>query len=389
MALFDNFFKKPGQSVLGIDIGSSSIKVVQLRKKGGKAVLETYGEIALGPYAGIEIGRATNLPNDKIVEALRDVIKESNATTKSCGISIAAASSLLSFIRMPEMDQKQLATMIPIEARKYIPVPITEVALDWWVIPKEEKTFSEFEKVPAANAQSAAGQGMQQGQGDDPKDKQLEKGIDVLLVVIHNDVLNRLNYISKEAQLQATFYEIEIWSSMRSVVDQTLESIMIFDMGAGSTKLYIIERGVLRACHTINRGSQEITLSISRSLEVSVGDAEHIKRTIGLSPEPDNKNVKEVVSLNLDYIFTETNRIIGGYERKYSKSISKVILTGGGSLLKGFLDLARVKFQTEVVLGDPFSKTETPAFLEPVLRTAGPEFAVAIGVALRKLQESD
>ena len=58
-----DFFKKAGQSVLGIDIGSSSIKIVQLRKKGGKAVLETYGELALGPYAGVEIGRATNLPN--------------------------------------------------------------------------------------------------------------------------------------------------------------------------------------------------------------------------------------------------------------------------------------------------------------------------------------
>jgi len=142
----DNLFKKQDQSVLGIDIGSSSIKVVQLRKKAGKAVLETYGELALGPYAGVEIGRATNLSQEKIVEALRDVIKESNVTTRSAGISIASSSSLISFLRMPDMDRKQLETMVPIEARKYIPVPITEVALDWWPIPKEENSFSEFEK---------------------------------------------------------------------------------------------------------------------------------------------------------------------------------------------------------------------------------------------------
>ncbi len=366
-----SLLKKGAQSVVGIDIGSSSIKVVQLRKKGGKAVLETYGELALGPYAGIEIGRATNLPNEKIIEALRDLIKESNVTTKSAGISIASASSLLSFIRMPEMDQKQLATMIPIEARKYIPVPITEVALDWWIIPKQENSFSEFEKPPAP--------------GEAPK----EKGIDVLLVVIHNDVLSRLNEISSSAQLESSFYEIEVFSSMRSVVDQNLESVMIFDMGAGSTKLNVIERGILRSAHTINRGSQEITLALSRSLGVAVGDAEHIKRTIGISSEPDNKNVKEIITLNLDYIFAETNRVIQGYERKYNKAVSKIILTGGGTLLKGFLDLARSRFQTEVVAGDPFAKTEAPAFLEPVLRTAGPEFAVAIGIALRKLQESE
>jgi type IV pilus assembly protein PilM len=368
---FESLFKGQAQSVLGIDIGSSSIKVVQLRKKAGKAVLETYGELALGPYAGVEIGRATQLPNEKIIEALRDLLKESNVTTKSAGISIAAASSLLSFIRMPEMDQKQLTTMIPIEARKYIPVPITEVALDWWVVPRQENSFSEFERAPV------------------PGEKPVEKGIDVLLVVIHNDILNKLNSISQGVGLQTTFYEIEIFSSMRSVIDQNLDSVMVFDMGAGSTKLYIIERGILRASHTVNRGSQEITLAISRSLGGTVGDAEHVKRTIGISNAPEHKGIKEVITLNLDYIFEETNRVIGGFERKYNRNVSKVILTGGGCLLKGFLEVARQKFQTEVVLADPFAKTEAPAFLEPVLRTAGPEFAVAIGIALRKLQESE
>ncbi len=366
-----NLIKKPGQSIIGIDIGSSSIKVVQLRKKNGKAVLETYGELALGPYAGLEIGRATNLPQDKIISALVDLMKESNVTTKSAGISIASAASLLSFIRMPDMEQKQLATMIPIEARKYIPVPISEVALDWWIIPREDNAFSEFEKAPAP--------------GDTPKDKM----VDVLLIVIHNDVLSRLTQISQGAALDTSFFEAEIFSSMRSVVDQSLESQLVFDMGAGSTKLYIIERGILRSSHTVNRGSQEITLAISRSLGKTIGDAEHIKRTIGISAEPDNKSVSEIINLNLDYIFSETNRVIAGYQQKYNKSVSKIILTGGGSLLKGLLEAARTRFQTEVVLGDPFSKTEAPAFLEPVLRNAGPEFAVAIGIALRKLQESD
>lgn len=371
MAFLENLFSKKGQSVIGIDIGSSSIKIVQLRKKNGKAILETYGELALGPYSGVEIGRATNLPNDKIIEAIRDLMKESNVTTVSAGISIAAASSLLSFIRMPEMDQKQLATMIPIEARKYIPVPITEVALDWWVLPKEESSFSDFEKAPSVG-QSAP-----------------TKAVDILLVVIHNDVLARLGQISASLALSTSFFEIEIFSSMRSVVDQSLESQLVFDMGAGSTKLYIIERGILRSSHSINRGSQEITLAISRSLGKSIGDAEHMKRTIGLSAEPEYKEIREITTLNLDYIFTETNRVISNYQQKYNKSVSKVVLIGGGSLLKGLLDFARQKFQTEVVLGDPFSKTEAPAFLEPVLRNAGPEFAVAIGIALRKLQESE
>lgn len=366
---FKNLFKGKASSIVGIDIGSSSIKVVQLKKKGGRAILETYGELALGPYAGVEIGRATSLPMEKIAEALSDLLKEANVSTKSSGISIASSSSLLSFIKMPEMDQKQLAQAIPLEARKYIPVPISEVTLDWWVVPRQESAISDFEK------------------GTETSDIPKEKFIDVLLVVIHNDVISNLNQVSQKVGIESSFFEIEIFSSMRSVIDQSLETVMVFDMGAGSTKLYVIERGILRASHTVNRGSQEITLGLSRALGMSVGDAEHMKRTIGISSEPEHANINEVIALNLDYIFTETNRVISSFERKYNKSISKVVLTGGGSLLKGFLDLAKQRFETEVVLGEPFAKVEAPAFLEPVLKNAGPEFAVAIGIAMRKLQE--
>jgi type IV pilus assembly protein PilM len=368
-SLFSGFFKRQGTSVLGIDIGSSSIKVVQLRKDKGRAILETYGELSLGPYGGVEIGRATNLPQEKIISALSDVIKESNVTTKDCGISIPSSSSLLSFIHMPVSDKAQLAVMVPIEARKYVPVPISEVSLDYWPVPKEENSFSEFEKTP--------------GGAEDKKDQ----GTDIVLVVIHNDVLNRLSSIASSTGLTASFFEIEIFSSMRSVVEQSLDAELVFDMGAGSTKLYIIDRTVLRSSHTINRGSQEITLALSRSLGVPVGEAEHIKRTIGFSPAPEHKNIREIIDLNLDYIFSETNRVIANYQRHYNKNLSRVILTGGGSLLKGFLEAARARFQTEVVLGDPFGKTEAPAFLTPVLKNSGPEFAVAIGIALRQLQE--
>ena len=73
------------------------------------------------------------------------------------------------------------------------------------------------------------------------------------------------------------------------------------------------------------------------------------------------------------------------YEKKYNKNISKVVLVGGGSLLKGLLERATANFHAEVVYGDPFSKTEAPAFLQPVLSMSGPEFSVAVGLALRQL----
>ncbi len=359
-------FNSTDQSVLGIDIGSSSVKVVQIKRKKGRAVLETYGELALGPYAGIEVGRATSLPTDKLVEALIDIIKESKASTKKCGIAIPLSSSLVSFIHLPPTDPKDLATMIPIEARKYIPVPISEVALDWWVIPKEEQKF-------------------QDSPGSEIKSPEPD-GVDVLVVVIHNDAIAKYQEISQKVALEASFFEIEIFSTIRAVIDQGIESQMIFDMGAGSTKLYIIERGVLQNSHTISRGSQDITLAVSRSLGISVAEAETLKRTYGLK-NPENKELSESITLTLDFIFYEANRVLLNYQKKYNKTIGKVILTGGGVLLKGFDELAKTSLQSDVVLGNPFGKVETPAFLEAVLKNAGPEFAVAMGIALRKLQE--
>src|SRR3990167_9163519 len=101
MSFFGTLFKKKEKSVLGVDIGSSSLKVVQLRKENGKAVLETYGELALGPYGGSEVGQATNLSAEQVTETLRDLLREAKVTTKSCGVSIPFARSLLPLLPLP------------------------------------------------------------------------------------------------------------------------------------------------------------------------------------------------------------------------------------------------------------------------------------------------
>ena len=131
---------KPDKSVLGVDISSSSIKVVQVRKEKGVAILETYGELALGPYTGKDRGQSTSLPTAKMTGALKDLLKEANITTKNCGVAIPMSSSLINVIRMPVLSKKKLKTMVPIEMRKYIPVPISEVLIDWRIVPKEAQS---------------------------------------------------------------------------------------------------------------------------------------------------------------------------------------------------------------------------------------------------------
>lgn len=361
------FKKSVGGSVLGIDIGASSIKVVQLRREGGHAILETYGELALGPYAHTEIGRATNLPPEEIARALTDLLRECKATTTVCGLAIPFASSLISVIEIPEVSSKELQSIVPIEARKYIPVPISEVSLDWSVIPrpKGEPNFS----------------------GQDVKENPRKNKMDVLVVAIHNDTIARYSQIMKDAKLEASFFEIEIFSTMRALLENDPSPVMVFDMGAASTKLYIVERGIIRNSHTVNRGSQDLTLGLASGLSVSVEEAELLKRGLIPLKEGQAEVMQNMFSTILDYIFAEAERVILTYEKKYNKNLSRVLLVGGGVKLKGFMDDARVGLETDVIPGNPFAKIQTPAFLDQVLNVTGPEFAVAVGVALRKLQE--
>ncbi|MEK7645115.1 MAG: type IV pilus assembly protein PilM [Patescibacteria group bacterium] len=351
-------FKKGESSVIGVDIGPSSIKVVQLKKQNGKAVLETYGALALGPYAGIEVGRATRLPPQKLAEALLDLLREASVTTKNAGLSIPMSSSLVNVIQVPEVDQKQLAQMIPIEARKYIPISISEVSLDWWVIPKDET------------------------QEKDGK-------LDVLLVVIHNDALQQARDVIKLSALDTSFFEIEIFSTIRAVLEHEPDPAMIVDLGAGSTKLYIVDRGILRVSHIVTRGSQDFTIALSQSLGITIEEAEVMKREKGLLAGAENSELAGVMTSSINMIFSEANRVLLNYQKKFHKNVAKVVLTGGGAMLKGFAELAQKELQTSVVSADPFTKIQSPAFLEKVLKDAGPEFAVAVGLALRKLQEFD
>lgn len=365
-----NFKIGGGKSVVGIDIGSSAIKIVQLKKEKGKAVLENYGELALGPSAGLEIGRATNLPIEKVLSALKDLLEETKINATSGAISVPLSASLLSVIEMPPLDKKKLDAMIPIEARKYIPVPISEVVLDWWVMPERNSELEE------SNQETVS------------EDANPKKMIEVLIAAIHNEAIAKFNSIKTGMGLSSALLEIEIFSSIRSVIGHDLAPIMILDMGAGATKLAMIEYGVVRTSpHIINMGSQDITLALSKSLGITVAEAEQLKRETGLSKKDVNgKNVSDIISLTLDNIFGEAKRVLLNYQKRYNKTVSKVILTGGGVLLKGLPAVATRNFEAEVMLGDPFSKIDTPAFLGNTLRENGPEFAVAIGLALKAMR---
>jgi type IV pilus assembly protein PilM len=273
---------------------------------------------------------------------------------------------LIFTITLPgNIDESQLTKIIPIEARKYIPVPITEVSLDWFIIP------SEAEFMESEEASTSAGTAN-------------KPATEVLVVAIHNDTLSEYQEILKKTELVSDSFEMEIFSNIRSSFNHELAPVMLIDFGASKTKVSIVEAGVVRVFHVVNRGSQDISRNISQSLSITFEEAEKLKRQAGLDARIDPR-VEKIARLSVNYILTDINTIVFAYEKKYNKNISKVYLVGGGSLLKGFLEIAKANFQAEVVYSDPFGKVEAPAFLTPILQASGPEFAVAVGLALRQL----
>jgi len=360
-------FAKDSDSAVGVDIGSSAIKIVEIRKKGGKAVLETYGAIELGPYDSLDAGAVTNLPVEKVAEALQEVLKQSGVTSVSGVFSIPVQSSLIFTIDLPiKVKESEMATIVSTEARKYIPVPIAEVSLDYFVLPQKEPSFEEMNQEDKTAA---------------PGEK-----MSVLVVATQNDVVSRYRSIVSSSHLTASFFEIEIFSSIRSIFEHELSPVLLIDFGASRTKLSIVEFGMVKSFHSIDRGSAFITESIAKSLTIPFAEAEKMKKEFGLLGSPSEKSLGDIIKTHVDYIFSETNNVLLSYEKKYNRTISKVILSGGGALLKGLQEAAKANFQAEVQIGHPFSKISTPEFLKKVLDTLGPEFAVALGLALRKLQ---
>ncbi|OHB18692.1 MAG: hypothetical protein A2854_05235 [Parcubacteria group bacterium RIFCSPHIGHO2_01_FULL_56_18] len=361
-------------SVLGIDIGASSAKVVQLRTSRGAAILETYGEIALGPYAQQPIGKAVKLTPEKTAEALVDLMREANVTARTGGLSIPFSSSLVSVIDLPHIQPEQLKRMIPIEARKYIPIPVSEVTLDWFVIPHEEGEDSAFDRL-------------------EPKKSPQTTGDEVLLVAIHNDVLKNYQTVAATAALKINFYEIEIFSAIRSAVAHGIAPVLVVDLGAATTKIYVIERGIVRSSHLVSAGGQHMTENLGRSLGWEFEKAERVKRERGLIDSnaysaDENDRIKTALLSTLSRVFSEVNRVLLSYGQRYNKNVSRVVLAGGGASLPGLSDVAHSSLSVEVEIANPFSHTEAPAFLEAVLREIGPGFVVAVGVALRKLKSS-
>lgn len=345
-------FKKKSKTNLGIDIGASAIKLVELESVKERYVLKTYGVFPFSEYGASQgedfYATLPKLLDEHIVEMLKKLMQLTAVEATAARVSIPVYSSFSTLIDLPQMPEKEIASAIPYEAKKYIPVPLADVILDWSIIEK-----------PAP---------------DSP-----DKNIQILLVAVLKEVIEKYSRIVQSAGLGIQFMEAETFSLARSLVGNDKSAIVMADIGARSTTISIVDRGFIRISHNLEIGGVELTKRISEKMKLTPEKAEVLKKSRETWPE-----LEEVFFSVLDRTIKEINKITNLYQAKYNRSVEKYIVCGGGANLFGLIDFFASQLAAEVTLGNPFARIVYPPMIQPIIKDIALPLAVAAGLAMRE-----
>ncbi len=344
--------------VVGIDIGSSAIKVVELQERKGVITLGTYGELQLGPYAGKPIGESVTLTAKQEQEAFVDVIRESAVNAKSAVFAMPLSSSFVTNVSIEAEANADLGALVRVEARKVIPASLSEITLDWAEVENGKK---EKEKKGVTSRR------------------------DVLIAAIQNGALERFKILMQFAGIEEPPTEIECFSAIRALYNSNDVDSIVIDIGANSTKLYIAHDGLLMRMHRVRAGGAIATNRIASVLNIPFEDAEYAKQNTGRT-ESKFADIKRAHDSSYERAFREFNQVIREYEEKNSIKLNSVHLSGGGAMFPGTDALLQDILGRTVLRANSFSKVAYPAFMQDTIKEIGPSFTVALGAAIRSFE---
>ncbi len=360
--MFD-FFKKAPSSFLGVDIGTTGMRLVELKKEGSNAILENYGHLesedylSLGGPGNNKLANNTNLSHSKIVKDLSEVINAMGIAAKKIIMSIPIASAFSSVISLPSIPDSEIDKAVNFEARRYIPIPLDEVSFGWSLINKPS---------------------------GDPKIKGEKKGIKVLLVAIPKDITMKYSSIAQALGLDLISLETESFPLARSLADGEKGVFTIVDIGSKTTSITVVENGVVLASHNVSSvGGVQITNVLSHGFNVDLKRAESLKRDIGLKFSGTDKKVSEIMMPIVSVISADIRKINETYSRDNKREVTKVILTGGSANLPGIVQFLGKDLKVNVEIGNPWKNISYNEMLKPKLIEIAPRFSIAIGLALR------
>ena len=361
--LFKTIKSAKSGGTIGIDIGTSSIKVVELEKKSGWFYLMNYGIYELKGVDNIVINEESEkwqnilkLPDIEIAQGIREIIANAGIRSTDAVASIPSFSTFSTVIELPYISNEDLAKAIPFEAKKYIPIAIDEVVLDWSIVGVIQDD---------------------DGKGSHPA------SVEIFLAAVPKEEVRRYQDIAKSAGLNLRALELENAAVIRGLLGNDPNPSMIVNIGGRSTSMVIVDKGYERLSHNYEIGGFEITKSISQSLNISLEKSEELKRRFGLRKSDDNVINESMTSL-IDMIVLETQKVLINYEDNKKETIQNVVVIGGLTNMPDFVDYFKTKLGRDVVLGNPFSKIVYPDSMEPLIGELSSIFSVAMGLAMRE-----
>lgn len=354
-----SMIRRPARSLLGIDIGTSSVKVAEIAGNAKEATLLSYGELRSYGYLTrlrepLQSSALTMLESD-VAEMIRNILEVSGARSRRASVGIPLFSSFFTTLELPPMTQQELQEAIPYQAQQIVPIPVSEVILDWEIIGRIGGT---------------------QGGG------QAREKLLVLLVAVPREVVDRYVRIAKLAAVELEALEVEAFSLVRAAFRGDQRTLALLDIGARSTNMLVAEEGTVRLSRSIDASGSELTSGVARSLGIGMGRAEAMKIAYGIG-DAASPDIRRLLTGVLETIVGELTKLVATYRRNYGKSVEALVLTGGSSTLPGLPTYLADRLSLPVSLASPFRGLHYPQELEPVLEEIGPSFTVAVGLALR------
>lgn len=338
----------------GLDIGNHSIKIVEIdRKSVDSAKLAAFGSIETP--SGL-IGSDDQVAKNRLAGKVKDLVQNLGIKTNKCIAALPESSIFTRLVTVPKVEESKLEELIYWEARQYIPLPITEVQLDY--IPITEREVNG------------------------------KKMMQMLLVAAPKTLVDKYIDILTKAGLKLLALETETIATSRAVtynIDSSKGTVMVLDFGSNGTDMSVIKDSKMIFSQSLSTGSDALTKAIASDFNLEMSQAEQYKVTYGLDQTQAEGKIYRSVEPIMQIIVDEVNRTLNFFRTQLSDSVPSVIyIVGDGAKLKALDGYLSEKVGIEISRINPVQKLEISAKIqEEVKKSSMVGYTVAIGLGLK------
>lgn len=337
-------------TIAGLDIGSHSIKLIELAREGDQVALIAAGSMPTPPKALTSILQADT---EALAVAIKQLFRDTGTKTRTVNIALPESKVFTRVIEVPQLSPRELTSAIKWEAEQYIPLPLDQVNVDFTVLRDSKATGT--------------------------------NKMEVLLVAAPKALVDRYVSIMELSDISVIGAETEIIATSRAIGRSLprVRTVMIISLGAQTTDIAILRTGTLMFTRSVSAGGEAMTRAIAQNLDFNVTQAEEYKRAYGLQQDKLEGKITTAAKPIMDTIIGEVKRAMAFYSEKYKEDhVDTVILSGGTARLPGMVTYLAQALTCEVQLANPWVGIAKDARFN-VLNTEGANFSIAVGLALR------